>query len=349
MGEERRIPAVVKDGSVVVSEAGVGELHGRFGMGEMRGGELHLAPVEALYLMETGRIRMAGIRGLDRLLAMFSDEVVRYLVYRDLRRRGCSVRTFTAPYDLRIYRAGDPSREGASRSWARCVSESEMFTVEDICSWLGPARRAGRRLVLAVVDEDGDITYYQAQEIDLHGSLPPLVPGRRRVACLVMEERAMIFDEGTASTLHSVHFFGRLMRGALHLSLVEALYLEGKGVVTLKGPSGKRVSRKVVMARMCGRDGNAPLKLQAYTMLRERHLIPRTGFKYGAYFRAYAHHPEEEHAPYLIHAVRPGYTTTWSSVSMAVRLAHGVRKEMIFCEVPEKGDLRFLRMVRVKI
>ena len=54
--------------------------------------------------------------------------------------------------------------------------------------------------------------------------------------------------------------------------------------------------------------------------------------------------PEKTHAPYLIHVVDKSYEATWAEISRAVRLAHSVKKEMLFCIADE---LKYLRLKRV--
>jgi len=67
-----------------------------------------------------------------------------------------------------------------------------------------------------------------------------------------------------------------------------------------------------------------------YEELKERGLIVKTGFKYGAYFRAYEDDPDENHAMYLFHFLSGNGGKTWPDISRSVRVAHGVRKKMIF-------------------
>lgn len=343
--------ASLRDGSVVLSPKDAGEVHGRFGMGESRDGRLHLAPVEAMYLIETGRIEIEGIDGLQDLLELFSDREMAYLVYRDLKNRGFVARPFNEPYDLTIHRRGEPPDTHPSMCWVKAVSEQDPVLLDDVGNWIAGAQQAKRRMIVAVIDEEGDITYYEVRSIDLHGSSPMVSKNkaRGRVSCLVLDERGVIFDSEAANELHSIFFFGKKMGDLLHLSLVEVVYLAEMGAIRLHSPSGKRLDADDVVSRMKGREENASLRMRTYSTLRERGLIPKTGFKYGVYFRAYSHHPEEEHAPYLVHSVGDGTRSTWAEVSRAVRLAHGVRKEMVFCQMRKRGGPVFYQVGRVRL
>ena len=78
------------------------------------------------------------------------------------------------------------------------------------------------------------------------------------------------------------------------------------------------------------------LILTVFKDLKKRGLIVKTGFKFGAHFRAYTKKPEETHAEYLIHVVNKKYKVLWAEISRAVRLAHSVNKEIIFAKVEGK-------------
>ena len=83
-------------------------------------------------------------------------------------------------------------------------------------------------------------------------------------------------------------------------------------------------------------DSDIELILTVFKDLKKRGLIVKTGFKFGAHFRAYTKKPEETHAEYLIHVVNKKYKVLWAEISRAVRLAHSVNKEIIFAKVEGK-------------
>src|SRR5439155_1587307 len=88
------------------------------------------------------------------------------------------------------------------------------------------------------------------------------------------------------------------------------------------------------------------LRLRAYEDLTGRGVISKTGFKYGSHFRAYEGDPETHHAKYLVHVVPKGHRGAWPEISRAVRLAHGVKKQILFGEV---GDgVRYVKLERIR-
>jgi len=88
------------------------------------------------------------------------------------------------------------------------------------------------------------------------------------------------------------------------------------------------------------------LRLRVYEDLKARGIVAKTGFKYGSHFRAYEGDPDRTHAKYLVHALPENYRGMWPEVSRAVRLAHGVKKSLLFAAVGE--PVRYLRLERVR-
>ncbi|MDD1721187.1 MAG: tRNA-intron lyase, partial [Euryarchaeota archaeon] len=92
------------------------------------------------------------------------------------------------------------------------------------------------------------------------------------------------------------------------------------------------------------------LKLRVYTDLRNRGFVVKTGFKFGSHFRAYEEIKDVNripHSKYLVHALPEDYTVTPPEMSRAIRLAHGVRKRMIFAYCSKNG-LEYLDIGRAK-
>ncbi|MGQ0535165.1 MAG: hypothetical protein ACT4PT_03735 [Methanobacteriota archaeon] len=67
-----------------------------------------------------------------------------------------------------------------------------------------------------------------------------------------------------------------------------------------------------------------------YEDLVKRGLLPKAGYKYGVHFRVYDTSPAAPHSPYLVKAIAPAHREPWRSASGLIRLAHGVRKKLLF-------------------
>ena len=88
-------------------------------------------------------------------------------------------------------------------------------------------------------------------------------------------------------------------------------------------------------------------RLLVYKDLKHRGLIVKTGFKFGAHFRAYTKAPNLTHAEYLIHVVPVSFQQRWAEISRAIRLAHSVNKEILFAQVTTK-TISYFRLGRLR-
>jgi tRNA-intron endonuclease len=88
------------------------------------------------------------------------------------------------------------------------------------------------------------------------------------------------------------------------------------------------------------------LRLKAFSDMRDSGLVVKTGFKYGTHFRVYEKHPDACHARFLVHSVDGSRIMMWPEISRAVRLAHGVKKEILFCRV--NGVTEYLEFKRFR-
>jgi tRNA-intron endonuclease, archaea type len=133
----------------------------------------------------------------------------------------------------------------------------------------------------------------------------------------------------------------------LQLSFVEALYLLEKNVLEIQTTDGTILSEEKCVHKMQKLQPDIVQRLMVFKDLKQRGLLVKTGFKFGAHFRAYSKHPEATHAEYLIHVIEKGFTSVWAEVSRAVRLAHSVNKEFIFACIDE-GTIDYIRFGRLR-
>jgi tRNA-intron endonuclease len=188
------------------------------------------------------------------------------------------------------------------------------------------------KLWFAIVDEEGDITYYDVALSALSGEIPE---GRYPQGTgILLENRVVLFDQDLAHVLLDKEFYGKSFGNGLQLSLVEALYLVENKVLGIRVMGHKgNLSEKEFMTRVKQVQPDIEARLLVFKDLKNRGLIVKTGFKFGAHFRAYTTNPDETHAEYLIHVVTKGFESIWAEMSRAVRLAHSVNKDIIFARI----------------
>jgi tRNA-intron endonuclease, archaea type len=318
----------------------------------MSGGCLELDLMEATYLLECGRLEVkeSGESVLLSRLTLRAAETIKdfevsYIVYRDLRQRGYVVKAHAGDFNFRVFPRGGTPTSSPTRYWVLALSERSLFDLKGFMDQMEQAERTRKTLLLAVVDEEGDITYYQASKAFPEGWESDAPGGL--TSGVFIEHRVMIFDQDEAERVHKNGFFGKMIGSTLQLSLIETAYLQEHGLIELRSAASGRKISPVGFARRASRlQPDFQLRLRVYTDLREKGLVVKTGFKYGCHFRVYERDPEKIHARFLVHAVPSDYSTIWPEISRAVRLAHGVRKEILFGMVGEKVDYLRLRRVR---
>lgn len=323
------------------------------------GGALDLTLVEAAYLVETGRLVLKeGERKIafGQILTIGSAREerfeVRYLVYRDFRERGYVIREEPKNSGLDFtVRPRGASAKAASKFWVLAVSERTEFRAADLFAYAERARGLGKAPLVAVVDEEGDLTYYEFAT-----GLPEEKKETRRSAEEEGSRGALVGNHVAVSgaagkALHGEgDSYGKPLGPLLQLSLIEAVYLnqEGRLDVVIDGDDPKPMTAHELEEYAKSHQRDFELRLSAYRAMRKLGLLPKTGFKYGAHFRVYERAGATPHARYLVHAVPQTFACPWPELSRAVRLAHGVKKRTIFALVEAAGEVRFLQVARTR-
>ncbi|KPU63774.1 ribonuclease BN [Thermococcus sp. EP1] len=151
-------------------ESAINKLYNKRHYGEVISGKLFLSFIEAAYLLEKEWIRVfEGEKelGLEELFekGRKKDEQfdLKFLVYKDLRDRGYTVKTaLKYGSHFRVYRKG--MEEHADwLIWV--VSESQKMYPNDLIARVRVAHGVRKKMVLAVVDEDNDVVYYQVERV----------------------------------------------------------------------------------------------------------------------------------------------------------------------------------------
>jgi tRNA-intron endonuclease len=298
------------------------------GYGRPDGPALELAPVEAAHLLYRGDLDAVDGLGFREYLASEAGLAVRFLVYTDLRDRGFYLAPterdggaggpVAAPddVDLRVFPRGKGPWDDAVAYRVRVVGERAPV----------PARTLGDA-TLAVVDEESEITYLESGRPEVSGTSDAELPDG--VPAVPLGDRVAAWD--APPELYERGFYGQPLGGDacdLQLSLLEAAHLAERGVLDVPGGPGAVVER--------GRDVEGDRfdrRLAVYRELRRRGVVPKTGFKFGADFRTYADVERVEelgHSELLVRVLPADHVFQPRDLALDVRLAHGVRKTMVF-------------------
>jgi tRNA-intron endonuclease, archaea type len=140
--------------------------------GKFNQDELQLSLMEAFYLQEKGKITILDKKNQDKVIPLDEmreliqdkDLIYRYMVYRDLRNRGYIVKTgFKYGSEFRLYERGKSPGDGHSDFVVKVVTENQDISVLDFSSYVRVAHGVNKKLLLAVVDDEQDITYYNVE------------------------------------------------------------------------------------------------------------------------------------------------------------------------------------------
>jgi len=317
------------------------------------GGGIELDLLEAVYLQEAERLvvledgkEVAHADLIKRAARNASEFEIRYIVYRDFRQRGYIVKSDAGEFDFRVFPRGGTPSTAQTKYWVKAVSERAVFDMRHMLELSDMSDRTRKELILGVVDEEGDLTYYRASSGAPTGREHPQSEGPE-VEGFLLEDRVFVTDE-RGGQLHENGFYGKQIGRTLQLSLIESAYLMHLGRLVIRADgAGKRTSLTSFKKHAQDVQPDFELRLRAYDDLRRRGLIVKTGFKYGSHFRVYDGDPETHHSKYLVHAVQWNHRTIWPEMSRAVRLAHGVKKEILFAMVSSKR-VEYLRLRRVR-
>jgi len=133
-------------------------------------GKVELSLLEALYLLERDRLAIKSESGKIVPFELYVKKArkvepnfwIRYVVFRDMRNRGYIIKTalkFGA--DFRVYDRGVKPGEDHAKWIVFPVHEASVFTWHEFSAKNRVAHSTKKRLLLAIVDDENDVTYYQ--------------------------------------------------------------------------------------------------------------------------------------------------------------------------------------------
>lgn len=165
-----RIKAVLQGERVIAKDKGPArELYDQSRFGEPKEGNIQYALVEALILLEKGRMEIKDKKSkvdfdtfVDFARKLQPNFWIRYVVYRDMRNRGYIVKTalkFGA--DFRVYDRGVKPGEDHAKWVLYPVHETLVMPMYEFSAKNRVAHSTRKRLLLGIVDDENDVTYYQ--------------------------------------------------------------------------------------------------------------------------------------------------------------------------------------------
>ena len=150
------------------------EMNNKSFFGEKKQDRIQYTIAEAIFLIEKDKMDLLNSRGgkipkkdiMNKMRKIDSKIQIKYLVYKDLRERGYIVKTalkFGA--DFRVYDKGQKPGEEHAKWIVFCEHETAKFSWHEFSSKNRVAHSTKKNLLLAIVDEETDITYFEVSWI----------------------------------------------------------------------------------------------------------------------------------------------------------------------------------------
>lgn len=175
--KEEVVVAELRGNFVFIGKDQANLIHERGYYGHLQeDGSLKLESVEALLLSERRRIKVFDETGKEyefaqivkKFVKILPELWIKYLCYKDLRSRGYIVRSgYGAEIDYRVYDRGAQIGTDAAKYLVHTVVEGTPLKLTTLDKITKGAKSNRKKLVLAVVDRVGEVTFYKAQEVDL--------------------------------------------------------------------------------------------------------------------------------------------------------------------------------------
>ena len=153
---------IIKDKNAVI-------LNNKSHYGKIDQNELKLSLLEALLLLEKEKIKVfdSGKKlTFEDMVELIRNKGLfnKYLVFRDLRNRGYIVKTgFKYGSEFRLYERGKSPGDGHSDYLVKVETENQQISISDFSSYVRVAHGVKKNLIMAVVDDEQDITYYNVE------------------------------------------------------------------------------------------------------------------------------------------------------------------------------------------
>ncbi len=172
-GNKRTPVKAIIQGEKVITEVSddARELYNQSRFGTLiENGKVELTLLEALYLFEKERLDLRSESGRKISFESYIKKArkvepqfwIRYSVYKDIRNRGYIIKTalkFGA--DFRVYDRGIKPGEDHARWIVYPVHEGSTLTWYEFAAKNRVAHSTKKRLLMGIVDGEGDVTYYE--------------------------------------------------------------------------------------------------------------------------------------------------------------------------------------------
>lgn len=167
----------------------------------------------------------------------------------------------------------------------------------------------------------------------------------------LVQGRVIITDKNRAAAIHNKGNFGYFQDGRLELSLEEALYLKEKKHIDVFDEKGKELGFTGFVKYAQKKQKRFWIRYCVFKDMRSQGFILKTAFKYGGDFRVYnkGDVPGKAHAEWILYVAGEHEKILFSSFAAVNRVAHSVKKRVLFAVVDDEDSVTYYEIKWMKV
>lgn len=169
-----RNTAELSNGKIIMKKSENPQWRGllSLGYGDEKEDYLQLHPVEAMYLLFKDKIviysneKKLDLTSITRYFIRRNSNLWEFfLIYTDLRTRGYPLRVKDSPFfHIHLFNRGDSTFENQPMGIIITASALRPVSLSDLNKAADMYRNLSMKLIIAIVDDIGDVTYYLVKE-----------------------------------------------------------------------------------------------------------------------------------------------------------------------------------------
>jgi tRNA-intron endonuclease len=169
--------------------------------------------------------------------------------------------------------------------------------------------------------------------------LKKAAPVEFRTSGTLADKGVCVTEQSSIDALSS-RGYGMLEDKVFTLAFFEALYLQDKGMLEVKGEKGEMMDFQGLLHCYEAQNENAWVNYLVYRDLRSRGYVAREGFGIGISFRIYERGAYgKDTAPYLVLGTQEGKPMPINDLSSALQNCQSQKKELIMAVMNRRGEI----------
>ncbi len=164
-------------------------------------------------------------------------------------------------------------------------------------------------------------------------------PVEFRTSGMLTAKGIQVTEQSSIDALSS-RGYGTLEEKIFTLTFTEALYLNDKGMLEVKGEKDEAIDFQSLLQQSAAQNENAWVNYLVYRDLRSRGYVVREGFGAGINFRVYERGTYgKDTAPYLILGTQEGQPLAVNELATVLQQCQSQKKELVLAVMNRRGEI----------